>query len=98
MVLRFTAEMSAPGACVNILNARSKTKAVGTIASPERFLNQDFQLLKQMCLKERLSYIDEMFPPDKTSIGSNVLHGSDLSRVVWLRPSVGIHTHTHTHN
>lgn len=89
--------MSAPGACMNILNAWSKTKGVGTISNPEGFLNQNFQELKQYCLVNGVLYIDEMFPPDRRSIGEGILSPPDLAKVMWLRPSVGFHTHTHTH-
>ncbi|XP_056914967.1 calpain-1 catalytic subunit-like isoform X2 [Takifugu flavidus] len=78
--------MSPPGACTNILNARSKAKGIGTISNPERFLNQDFQQLKQYCLTKAVRYIDEMFPPDRRSIGPGILSAEELKRVVWLRP------------
>uniref|UniRef100_H2RZA9 Calpain catalytic domain-containing protein n=1 Tax=Takifugu rubripes TaxID=31033 RepID=H2RZA9_TAKRU len=78
--------MSPPGACTNILNARSKAKGIGTISNPERFLNQDFQQLKQYCLTKAVRYIDEMFPPDRRSIGPGILSAADIKRVVWLRP------------
>lgn len=89
--------MSAPGACVNILNARSRTKGVGTVTNPESFLNQNYQELKQYCLAQRLRYIDEMFPPDRKSIGEGVFQPADLAKVTWLRPSVGLHADTHAH-
>ena len=96
--------MSAPGANTNILNARSKTKGAGTIINPEIFLKQNFQQPKQHCLEERVRYIDEIFPPERTSIGEGILSPADLAKVIWLRPSVGslslslslTHTHTHT--
>ncbi|XP_028251457.1 calpain-1 catalytic subunit [Parambassis ranga] len=78
--------MSAPGICMNILNARQKKDSYGTVTKPEKFLNQDFQQLKQYCLIRRVRYIDEMFPPDRNSIGQGILKPSDLARVVWLRP------------
>lgn len=82
--------MPVPGVCMNIINARHKKDGYGTITNPEKFLNQDFQQLKQYCLIQRVRYIDEMFPPDKNSIGKGILSPSDLARVVWLRPAVSI--------
>lgn len=82
--------MSAPGVCMNILNTRQKKGGYGTVTNPERFLNQDFQQLKQYCLIRRVRYIDEMFPPDRNSIGQGILKPSDLARVVWLRPDVSV--------
>ncbi|XP_070699002.1 calpain-1 catalytic subunit-like [Pempheris klunzingeri] len=78
--------MPPPGVCMNIINARNKQDGHGTAANPEKFLNQDFQQLKQYCLIRRVRYIDEMFPPDRNSIGDEILSPSDLARVVWLRP------------
>lgn len=82
--------MPPPGVCMSIINARHKKDGLGNISNPERFLNQDFQQLKQYCLINRVRYIDEMFPPDKNSIGKDVLSPSDLARVVWVRPAVSI--------
>nr|XP_046269036.1 calpain-2 catalytic subunit-like [Scatophagus argus]XP_046269037.1 calpain-2 catalytic subunit-like [Scatophagus argus] len=78
--------MPTPGVCMNIINARHLKDGFGTVANPKKFLNQDFQQLKQYCLVKHVRYIDEMFPPDRTSIGKGVLSPEDLSRVVWMRP------------
>ncbi|XP_039993790.1 calpain-1 catalytic subunit-like [Xiphias gladius] len=79
--------MPTPGVCLNIINARHKKDGYGTITNPEKFLNQDFQQLKQYCLIRRVRYIDEMFPPDRNSIGKEILRSSDQAKVVWLRPA-----------
>ncbi|XP_071327400.1 calpain-9-like [Trachinotus anak] len=78
--------MPPPGVCMNIINARHKKDGYGTITNPENFFNQDFQQLKQYCLIRRVRYIDEMFPPDRNSIGQGLLTPSDLAQVEWLRP------------
>ncbi|XP_039459258.1 calpain-1 catalytic subunit-like isoform X2 [Oreochromis aureus] len=78
--------MPPPGVCMNIISARHMKNGYGTVTNPERFLNQDFHQLKQYCLIRHLRYIDEMFPPDRNSIGNEILMPSDLARVVWLRP------------
>lgn len=79
--------MAAPGVCMNIFNARLRKDGRGTLTNPENFLNQDYQQLKQYCLIRRLRYIDDMFPPDKTSIGDTIMSPSDLNRVQWRRPA-----------
>ncbi|XP_029981852.1 calpain-1 catalytic subunit-like [Sphaeramia orbicularis] len=79
--------MTAPGVCMSILNARHSKDGRRTVTNPEKFLNQDYQQLKQYCLIRRVRYIDDMFPPDKTSIGEDILTPSDLNRVQWLRPA-----------
>lgn len=80
--------MPPPGVCMNIINARNKKDGSGTVTNPEKFLNQDFQQLKQYCVIQRIRYIDEMFPPDRKTIGEGVLSPSDMARVQWLRPGV----------
>lgn len=75
---------------MNIISARHQKDGSGTVKNPEKFLNQDFQQLKQYCVARRVRFIDEMFPPDRNSIGNKVLSPADLSRVEWRRPAVGL--------
>ncbi|XP_023279840.1 calpain-1 catalytic subunit-like [Seriola lalandi dorsalis] len=79
--------MPAPGVCLNIMEARHKQDGYGSSTNPEGFLNQDYKQLKQYCLIQGVRYIDEMFPPDRNSIGHGLLRPSDLDLVVWLRPA-----------
>ncbi|XP_076017134.1 calpain-1 catalytic subunit-like [Genypterus blacodes] len=78
--------MPPPGVCMNILQARNKKEGYGSLSNPEKYFNQDFQQLKQYCSIREVRYIDEMFPPDKRSIGEGILSPSDMAKVVWLRP------------
>ncbi|XP_076017119.1 calpain-1 catalytic subunit-like [Genypterus blacodes] len=79
--------MPPPGVCDSIIKARHRKDGYGNIENPERFLNQDFLQLKQYCVKGGLRYVDDMFPPDRRSIGQDVLDSeAELARVVWLRP------------
>lgn len=80
--------MPPPGVCMNILEARQKQN--GSTSNPEKFLDQDYQQLKQYCLIRNVRYVDDMFPPDKRSIGTGLLSPSDLDRVEWLRPMVSV--------
>ncbi|KAI9514584.1 hypothetical protein NQZ68_032225 [Dissostichus eleginoides] len=82
-----TAAMPPPGVCLNIMEARQRQDGYGCLANPERFLNQDYQQLEQYCNIRGVRYIDDMFPPDRRSIGEGILKPSDLKRVVWLRPA-----------
>lgn len=82
--------MPAPGVCMSIINARQKKNGIGTISNPEKFLNQDFQQMKQYCQIKNVRYIDEMFPPDRRTIGQGVLSPEELKRVQWCRPSVSV--------
>uniref|UniRef100_A0A3B3XTV9 Calpain catalytic domain-containing protein n=1 Tax=Poecilia mexicana TaxID=48701 RepID=A0A3B3XTV9_9TELE len=79
--------MLAPGVCMNIISARRSKDGYGTLSNPEKFLNQDFQQLKEYCLIRRVRFIDDMFPPDHRSIGRDILQPADLVRVEWVRPS-----------
>ncbi|XP_045919165.1 calpain-1 catalytic subunit-like [Micropterus dolomieu] len=72
---------------MNIINPCLKKDGFGPITNPLKFLKQDFQQLKKNCLIQRLRYTDEMFPPDRNSIGEGLLTPADLARVVWLRPA-----------
>lgn len=88
--------MPAPGVCLNILSERNVKDGLGTLDKPERFLDQDFHRLKQICLKERLRFKDNLFPPEMKSIGFGPLKRDDLWRVVWKRPHVREHLQTQT--
>ncbi|KAF4101859.1 hypothetical protein G5714_016659 [Onychostoma macrolepis] len=78
--------MPAPGVCLNILSERNLKDGQGSPNDPEKFLDQDFHRLKQICLKERLRFVDNLFPPEMKSIGLGSLTREDLQRVVWRRP------------
>ncbi len=88
--------MPAPGVCLNILSERNLKDGQGSPNNPEKFLDQDFQRIKQFCLKERLRFVDNLFPPEMKSIGLGPLKRDELWRVVWKRPHVREHLHTQT--
>lgn len=75
---------------MNILESRNKKDGFGTSTNPDKFLNQDYEQLKQYCNIKGVRYIDDMFPPDRRSIGAGILAPSDLERVEWLRPAVSV--------
>ncbi|XP_061551679.1 calpain-1 catalytic subunit isoform X2 [Phycodurus eques] len=78
--------MHSPGVCMSIMNARHHGDGYGTVNNPEAFFKQDYRSLKEYCVNRQLRYIDEMFPPDRRSIGNDVLNPSDLQKVEWHRP------------
>lgn len=80
--------MLAPGVCLNIISARHSKDGYGTVSNPEKFLNQNYQQLKEYCLIRRLRFVDDTFPPDHNSIGRKILKQEDLVKVKWVRPSV----------
>lgn len=85
-----TATMQAPGVCARIMTARNKKSGFGTITNPERFHNQDFQQITQICQVRNCRYIDGTFPPDRRSIGPGILRPEDFNRVEWKRPYVSV--------
>lgn len=82
--------MAAPGVCTSIMTARNKKNGFGTTTNPERFLNQDFQKIRQLYQSLNVRYIDDTFPPNKLSIGQGVLSRERLQRVEWKRPYVSV--------
>lgn len=80
--------MPPPGVCLNIMEARHKQDGYGSLKTPYRVFDQDFQQLAKYCLSQRVKFLDETFPPERSSIGEGVLSPSDLAKVEWLRPAV----------
>lgn len=80
--------MPAPGVCMNIIKERYESGGVGTFSNPMKFLGQDYELLRHYYLLRDRRYIDDMFPPDSTSIGENLLRPEELAKVEWIRPTV----------
>ncbi|KAI5102356.1 hypothetical protein C0J45_7708 [Silurus meridionalis] len=80
-------KMFAPGVCLDILKERQESNGLGTLKNPEKFLDQDYELLHQYFLIRRKTYIDDMFPPDNSSIGENLLEPEYLAKVEWMRPT-----------
>ncbi|KAF6717942.1 Calpain-1 catalytic subunit [Oryzias melastigma] len=79
--------MPPPGVCLNIMEARHIQDGYGSPTNPYREFGQDFQQLTDYCLSQRVKFLDETFPPERSSIGEGVLSPSDLARVEWLRPA-----------
>ncbi|XP_012712306.2 calpain-2 catalytic subunit isoform X1 [Fundulus heteroclitus] len=79
--------MPPPGVSLNIMDARHKRDGYGSISHPSLLFSQDYQQLKEFCVTRRVKFIDDMFPPDRKSIGRGILSPSDLAQVEWLRPA-----------
>ncbi|XP_061107062.1 calpain-1 catalytic subunit-like [Conger conger] len=82
--------MPPPGVCLNIVNERYKKDGRGTAENPDKFLDQDFEYLREYCLIRGMRYIDDMFPPDRTSIGPGILTPEEMERVEWVRPGKAV--------
>ncbi|XP_062864006.1 calpain-A-like [Trichomycterus rosablanca] len=79
--------MPPPGVCLDIIKERQHKDGVGTLKNPNNFQNQDYENLLQFYLAGQWRFIDEMFPPDRSSIGENLLSEEQLAQVEWVRPT-----------
>ncbi|XP_035261648.1 calpain-14-like [Anguilla anguilla] len=79
--------MPPPGVCLNIVKERYKKDGRGTPDNPDKFLDQDFAYLREYCLIRGMRYIDDMFPPDRASIGPGLLSPEEMAKVDWVRPT-----------
>ncbi|XP_052010265.1 calpain-1 catalytic subunit isoform X2 [Xyrauchen texanus] len=76
------------GMCLKIMNERNTKAGKGSVEDPLKFMDQDYDSLLDMCLKERKRFVDYCFPPEPRSIGKEWLTPAEMSRVVWKRPMV----------
>lgn len=60
---------------------------MGSLTSPVKFLDQDYQELFQNCQVDKKKYVDEKFPPDSSSIDPWKKLKLNQNRIKWLRPS-----------
>lgn len=72
--------------------ARQKERAegIGTNQQAVKFSQQDYETLRQECLKRGRLFEDDCFPADPKSLGFNELgpYSSKTRGVVWKRPTV----------
>lgn len=69
-------------------NVRTTKEEIGSLTSPVKFLDQDYQELLQNCLVNKTNFVDEKFPSDRSSIDPWKKLELNQSRIKWLRPSV----------
>lgn len=72
--------------------ARQKERAegIGTNQQAVKFSQQDYETLRQECLKRGRLFEDDCFPAEPKSLGFNELgpYSSKTRGVVWKRPTV----------
>ncbi len=76
---------------------------MGSKTNPLKFMDQDYNILQDYCLKTNQRFVDEFFPPDPCSIGEGLLEPNDMARVEWIRPTVSrqprvLHLHVFSDN
>lgn len=80
---------------------RARAAGLGSVQQAARYLNQDFQALKQECLQNRTLYEDPMFPAEPASLGFKELapFTAKTRGVEWKRPTVSfVKPRQQTHN
>ncbi|XP_060687347.1 calpain-2 catalytic subunit-like [Hemiscyllium ocellatum] len=77
------------GMASRIQKLRGQAGGIGSHVQPVKFLNQDFEALRQQCLETGTLYCDESFPACPSALGYNELGpGSYKTRdVEWKRPT-----------
>uniref|UniRef100_A0A671S5F0 Si:ch211-202f3.3 n=1 Tax=Sinocyclocheilus anshuiensis TaxID=1608454 RepID=A0A671S5F0_9TELE len=76
------------GMCLKVINNRNMKGGMGSETNPLRFMDQDYNVLQDYCLKTNQRFVDEFFPPDPRSIGEGLLDPKVMARVEWIRPTV----------
>uniref|UniRef100_A0A671S5I7 Si:ch211-202f3.3 n=1 Tax=Sinocyclocheilus anshuiensis TaxID=1608454 RepID=A0A671S5I7_9TELE len=61
------------GMCLKVINNRNMKGGMGSETNPLRFMDQDYNVLQDYCLKTNQRFVDEFFPPDPRSIGEGLL-------------------------
>lgn len=72
----------------NLRNESTTKDKTGTLDVPLKFLDQDYQELQKSCITNKMTFVDDKFPPDSSSIDPQKKLKLDLDRIKWLRPSV----------
>ncbi|XP_068558867.1 calpain 2, (m/II) large subunit, like [Cebidichthys violaceus] len=77
------------GIATTLRHRRDKDQGIGSCSQAVKYLNQDFEALKERCLESGRLFQDESFPPVASSLGFKELGpGSYKTRgVSWERPT-----------
>uniref|UniRef100_A0A8C7DIZ7 Calpain 1, (mu/I) large subunit b n=1 Tax=Oncorhynchus kisutch TaxID=8019 RepID=A0A8C7DIZ7_ONCKI len=77
------------GVSARIQRERLHAEGMGTNEQALKFLNQDYEALKQECLESGCLFEDSCFPPEPPSLGFKELapHSSKTQGVEWMRPT-----------
>ncbi|KAM9491155.1 calpain-1 catalytic subunit-like [Salvelinus alpinus] len=77
------------GVSVRIQRERLHAEGMGTNERALKFLNQDYEALKQECLESGCLFEDPCFPTEPPSLGFKELapHSSKTQGVEWMRPT-----------
>lgn len=78
------------GIASTLQHRREKNQGFGTNSQAVKYLNQDYEALKQRCFETGQLFQDETFPALTSSLGFNELGPSSykVRGVTWRRPTV----------
>uniref|UniRef100_A0A665VVT3 Calpain-2 catalytic subunit n=1 Tax=Echeneis naucrates TaxID=173247 RepID=A0A665VVT3_ECHNA len=70
-------------------HSREKAQGIGTNSHAVKYLNQDYEALRNSCLERGQLFEDECFEPLASSLGFNELgpHSSKVRGITWMRPT-----------
>lgn len=83
------------GIAAKLRHDRDRARGIGTNDHAQKYLNQDFESLREACLERGVLFEDDCFEALPSSLGYNELGpGSYKVRgITWRRPTVGRSTH-----
>lgn len=69
---------------------QDREQGIGTNQHAVKFCEQEYETLRQQCLKSGRLFEDECFPAEPKSLGYNELgpYSSKTRGIVWKRPTV----------
>ncbi|XP_053189386.1 calpain-2 catalytic subunit-like [Scomber japonicus] len=72
-----------------LAHQQNRKKGIGTNKQAVKFSKQDYETLRQQCLKSGRLFEDDCFPAEHKSLGYNELgpYSSKIRGVVWKRPN-----------
>lgn len=78
------------GIAARLQRDRLRAEGVGDHNNAIKYLNQDYEALKQECIESGVLFRDPQFPAGPTALGFKELgpHSSKTRGVEWKRPSV----------
>jgi len=80
------------GIAAKLQQNRARAAGFGTNAQAFKFLNQDYEALKRVCLESGRLFQDDMFEANTSALGFKELgpNSSKVRGVEWMRPKVGV--------
>lgn len=79
------------GIATTLRHRRERDQGIGTNSQAVKYLNQDYEALRQSCFETGHLFQDETFPALPSSLGFNELGPASykIRGVSWKRPTVG---------